>query len=370
MDKDLKIMVEEVFAQAKEGVINYDASLGAWTYLIKFFPRIENNNVGAFYPSLEIQNYELFLEKLDSYLDVAKNFYRRDKDYFGLTQKGYVQKLIVDLVANATNYDLSNFLPYIDKRRKMLQEIPVKQVFDLGQYTAKIDIKEPTPIKANLDCHFWGRITKNTSNLEGPYNFETIVIHQLERFVLPTVTFGIVEDNAYVYAVQGQKEIQKNFLSTCLQSHFKQANKGVTNKMSFIRNITPSSLIALTLFGAYLKQNGVKTIIAPDFLPIRQKSREDLSLAKSKNPEARQVAEETEEKIQNNTINKFMYLFMRYNHHFTQSEIDYDETKREMSLTLAETTEKPEENIIYDIEETAVKSFKIDKSMQDYLYFG
>ena len=59
---------------------------------------------------------------------------------------------------------------------------------------------------------------------------------------------------------------------------------------------------------------------------------------------------------QYNMTNKFMYLFLRYNHHFPNCTAEFDEDKGEMEMDLKDDFDFCEDNIIYDIDSAVFKN--------------
>lgn len=345
-------IIGKVIREAKEGVINIgEESTGFWQYYIKFYTNLEGKleNENPDRSVLEINNAVRFIEKVDRYLGVACQFYKNEQIYIDLSDKPFKEKLVTTLIANASNYDLANMLQYIDKKTEMLLGKSLEREFTLGGYsiTKNNNDEETFMIQA--------AVKKLMSNLEGPYKFETSFARfDGENFKLPAVTFGIVGDEAYVYAVQNGKTKQTGLVAKVLDRHFRKIGKGVDSQ-DIISQVSPNALVALTLFISYLKSLGVKKIHAKEFLPLRYTSSVDSPRNNKKNKSEEEISqiEDRLERIdanQFNMTNKFMYLFLRYNHHFPECEANYIDELCEMQMDLKESECERDENIIYKLD--------------------
>ncbi len=329
-----KEIVEKVFAQAEEGQVKFgDEKLGYWSFYTKFYANIEGkcNAEGYEFPVLDIPSYEEFLLKIEKYLEVAKDFYSQDEVYYEISGEAFKEKLFFDLIINTTIYDETNLNNYIQRRTNMLQNDFPKESFSLGKFGAY-----------DLKC----QISKNRSNLESPFKCEMGFQDESgDCFNLPAVNFGIDGNSCYIFSIQNDVYKQHSPLAKRVDRYFRKVNGGVDME-DIVANVSPNALVSLTVFSSFLKQNKIMEVVAPDFMPIRYNTNLE---AKTK----RVADDDSFEKIdrdQFNMTNKFMYLFLRYNHHFPEAVADYDIDKGEMHLALKNGS-KIDENIIYDIDE-------------------
>lgn len=347
MNKSVERLVNDVFKQASTGVVKIgDENFGYWFFYTKFFEKIEgiSNVKNSGYPVINIPNYETFINSVEDYLNTAKVFYKKDQNYFLLNDYAFSQKLFLDLITNATNYDFNNFIPHIQLRKRMLQSSIKTGEIDLGKYCG---------------LQIVGEIKKNISNLETPFKMSlTFKENEFNEFKLPSISFAIIDDKAYVMAVQNQKEKQENPLAKKLDRYFRKVNKDV-DESDVIANVSPNALVSLTLFNSYLKQIGVKEVIAPNFMPIRYNANKISGYLKAKTSEERHEFLNKHNKNQFNITNKFMYLFMRYSHHFTSNECYYDPIKEEMHTHLSNAPAPTTDNIIYELDKSVnIKSLE------------
>lgn len=361
MKENIKQGIEDIIKQASKGIVKIgDEENGFWTFYTRFYFCIEgkNNAKNLKYPIINVPNYNIFIEQLDDYLKVAKNFYKMDKEYFELDDVSFSQKLFLDLITSATNYNLNNFISYMQLKKEMIsKEIPTG-VFKLGSYNG---------------INILGNIYKNTSNLESPYKFEIAFDNGAQRFKLPSIYFGIANNTAYVMAVQNDKNKQTNELAKKLDRYFRKVNKDV-NMEDIIANVSPNALVSLTLFNSYLKQNGIYKIIAPNFMPVRYHANkiagynknkisipDELGGIKTHSKLVQYFKEQNREKQhefikqhnhnQFNITNKFSYLFLRYCHHFSNCFATYDDATQSV-ITYLNPEQQFGDNIIFDLDKS------------------
>lgn len=371
MLKSDKIAIENIIKQAENGFIKIgDENFGFWHFYTRFYFQIEGktNAKNTKYPIINIPNYNTFLNELESYLQTAKKFYANDQNYYMLNNQSFTQKLFLDLVVNATNFDFNNFISHIQTRKKMIENPLKTGVFKLGEYEGLTIL---------------GNVVKNPSGLETPYEFEVAFEDQHgNRFKLPSISFGTIDDTCFVMAVQNKADKETNPLRKKLDRYFRKVNKNVdTNEV--ISNVSPNALVSLTLFNSLIKQSGIKRIVAPNFMPVRyngnkiagyikntksvpKETSENLTLVeqiKKYNREKRREFLEKHNKNQFNITNKFTYLFIRYCHHFPACEAIYDDARQSMIVYLSKTNEKVDDNIIYNLDKSVSAKLEFESGL-------
>jgi hypothetical protein len=335
--EDVSRLVKEVFFEASKGLVKIDSKSGYWNFYLRFYEKINgiSNCYNDKYPVIDIPSYNNFIEAINSYLENASFFYDKDKDYFDLEEESFYKKLILDLFISASNYDFNNIINYIERKNRMLINNTI--TFDkliLGNYNG-------LEIVAKID--------KTTSNLEAPYKMKFYFIDKENNiFNLPSVTFGLIDNVAYLMCIQNTNKKQDNKLAKSLDRYFRKVNKGI-DLNSDISNISPNSLVSLTLFIAYLKNNGIDKIIAFDYLPLRYNGNKIMIYHKYKDKEELSNALIRHDKDQFNMTNKFMYLFKRYCYHFKDCDYYYDDLTRSMQVKL-ERVNFSDDNIIFDLD--------------------
>lgn len=127
--------------------------------------------------------------------------------------------MFLDLVVNATNFDFNNFISHIQTRKKMIENPLKTGVFKLGEYEGLTIL---------------GNVVKNPSGLETPYEFEVAFEDQHgNRFKLPSISFGTIDDTCFVMAVQNKADKETNPLRKNLTDILERLTKMLTQMKLF-----------------------------------------------------------------------------------------------------------------------------------------
>ena len=359
MNERLKIIFEQVLSEVGKGHVEIETEdLGVWKFNVKFYHEIEGNgNIeNRFYPVLKISNYEQFLNELEDYLKQAKQFFDFEKVDFDLNDESFEKMLISFLFTNATYYDFENPISFIKKRKEMIEnEIP-EQKIDLGTFFNE-DVKRLGLGKLQII----GTVTKNHSSLETPYKFNIkFKDSNGEIFEMPHISFSVVDDKVYIYAVQTKKDKQNSPLANKLDWYFRKVNFG-DDMDSMEGNVYPNAVVSMTLFMSYLKTMGVKYVEAPNYLPVRYGSNKITTFRKQTEFETKEDSIFKVYRSQANATNKFSYLFLRYIHHFPETEFNFDENQSTISLRLNESVGH-KGNVVYELENIVFENSLEQKS--------
>ncbi|MBQ8615002.1 MAG: hypothetical protein IJ415_00305 [Clostridia bacterium] len=341
-------LINKIFKQAENGLVEIGNDIYGWWKFYVQFSNNESKKINTGEPAVVIQDKNLFVSRLEKYLKVARKFYKQDKDYFELTDLGFGEKLILDLFVNATNFDLNNVEKYIEQRTQMLLDKSTEcGELWLGEY---------------LDCQIVGQIVKNKSNLESPYKFSVYLEKDSERFFLPSVHFGKIDNKLMLYALQGEKEKQENKLAKKLDRHFRKVNKDVDTEDEILSQVSPNALVSLTIFMAYQEIMGAKTAEAVNFMPIRYISNSIVGTRRLNSDEEKEEFLIQHDRNQFNISNRFFNTLIRYAHHFNLP-VEYDDVLEKLNLKLS-TTNTFEDNIVHSIDgvvrEFLNKSIKVE----------
>ena len=317
-------IIDELFIEAGKGKIIIESENSSWVYHTKFLVNdINNKDI-----SIQINNKPLFIKLIKEYLDVAYDFYYDDKNYYELNEKGYIKKLIFDLLVNIDNYDSYDIYSYIDKKINHLKEKKIR----LGTFKTK----------DYLGYKISYTIKKNRSNLEAPYQFIIQIKDEFDKiFELPQITFAIDKNCAQLMCVQNKNK-HDNSLVNKLDRYFRKVNKNVVDNED-ISNISSRALISLTVFNSYLKNIGVDKIEVPSYLPIRYNSK--ILTNKNKNGLSKELSDQID-RDQFNMTNKLIYLMKRYAYHFKGNDFTFNDITNRVALKL-KNVKSIGDNIIY-----------------------
>lgn len=341
----LKNMFNELLGEAAQGCVNIGEGDYAWKFYSQFYAVVEgkDNTKGKMHHTLMIPNLNEFITALSEYLDVARTFYKEDKWYYDIGDEAFDKLLTLNLVINAGVYDFHDFISYMETRKKLLNHSEKVGSFEIGVYK---------------DFYMTAKVEKLPCNLEAPYKFTPYMMDRFGgSFVLPSVVYGVVDDTAYVYAVQGVQGKQTSKVAKDMDRYFRKFNKGVEQDVgedADILNVSPNALASITLFNSYLKGKEIDKIVATEFMPVRYQSNKSSAYvkgnAKEMSKEEIRAMIDKHDMIQHNITEKFMYVLMRYCYHFNDSDFEYDDIRHKMKVKL-EPQKSRTDNVIFELED-------------------
>lgn len=292
-----------------------------------------NDNDEMFVPTLFINNKKEFDELLLEYTNLAFKYYELENKYTSMDAKTrihYLNKtLMAFLWANATIEDFNDPNSYIKNRIEFIKNemFPCYEKRDLGYSEI---------LKSNI----FVENRKATFFAEAPYSLKITLTDNENEYKLPLIYYGIVDDTIYIYAIQNEKDVNKE--DNAYQKYIKRAlykvNVGFDSKndnfktfdKGNLKDITPSFLLALNIFVGLLENYGIKKIVVPSILIVRWNAKElvlqrkkMLRLYEVENDEAKkkEINEYFDElsqihnDIQSNMTEKLIRTFLRLAHH-------------------------------------------------------
>ncbi len=330
--------IENIIGQAPNGVIEFGQKDAPWRFYVRFATRIngELNKEMDDCPVLDIPDFKLFVDSVNKYMNYAKRFYDDEKDYLELDDDSFEQYLFLMVLMNANNYDFNNIIKYIDDRIKMFQSEDIKKSYLGNIGDEKVDFI----------------VAKLPPNLETPYKAIININKGETRFILPQISFGIVDGIVKIYAIQNVAGIDKdNVLFKKYDRYFRKFNKDVDME-DVIANISTNSLAALTLFVSKFKQLGYKKFEFVDYLPLRYEANlvADYNWANRKNSAPSPNILREHDRDQYNMTNKMLYAGLRYAYHFDNVECSFDENRQVLTVNIVKDMYTEKDNVIYKLD--------------------
>lgn len=319
MEKSTLEILQEVLEEAEKGCVKLKTTDidSSWKFYVKFLTNHRNQEeVPGLLPVLKVSSIEDLARKFDTYLPDAKHFNRLEQEYWGLNDENFIKKLIFDIFVSATPADFENIYAYIDLRHQMISNKCSKKLRYLGEY---------------MGLDVYGEINKAASNLEAPYRMKLTLSNENESYELPRITFGFDDKkNVHVFAIQNKPVKEKTALYKKLDRHFRAVNKNV-NPEDDIAQVSPSSLVAFTIFATYMEHHGIKNFKIHSYMPLRYQSHLNQVLNKTGNEED---AENEANRIEFNAVNKLVNVMLRFEHHFPNCKSYFDDYSNVFSLTV------------------------------------
>ena len=302
-------------------------------------------------PVLCFSQEELFLDLLEQYIvecDKHPNFFSSQN--LETRIKGY----LIELFPNALYEDLSNPINFI-KRTINFYQNPLE--FEELEYSNNIeDLCNSDIIVSN---------EKQDIRMETPYSFNCYIKRDEDIFYLPSISYGISDGVCYIYSVQNKHTIETPYKKKINRKLYKLNEKVADSEEEEyidykngdwyypenISDVSPSAILALSIFLDIINSYGISEIKAVSLLPIRHNSKE-FTYEKKYNHLSQKLIEEEKEllqkkyqqeklQIQKNLTDKFIRNFRSLEYHFDNINIkaypmDADEY---MYLTVDEFTD-------------------------------
>lgn len=226
-------------------------------------------------PNLIINNKEEFVDLLCQYVKLCDSYNNFFSNYdLSSRIKGYLTLMW----SNATYEDFANPCLFIQKL--------------INFYKNKLCNSEETVYNQNVDSLNNSDIlikdVKQDIRMETPYAFTPILKDREDEYELPTISYGINNNVCYIYAIQNkQKAIDSSYQKKIKRILYK-LNSGVLDLETAeyinykngddyypenISDISPASILSLSIFLDVLKKKGIDKANVITHLPIRSEAR-------------------------------------------------------------------------------------------------
>lgn len=259
---------------------------------IKIIPKSHPDNM----PLIEIRNPATLEKVLENYLQTVKS---KKIKYTKMDECHKDKYFLFNIWKNATHSDCVSPEQFVNRYINFINDNTFSEYDELK------------PI---------GKCGKNIlmiKRLEDEQGFETPYILHLsftdETYIynLPWIRYGIStnkrgEKLAYIYGLQRMDESPNEYYNNQIKQILNGVNKGVKK----YRNVTPSSIVSLSVFLGLLESHGVSAIKAPDFLGFRYGKYVHTN------------SDEEQDRIQENITNKFLRNFLRLSEHLDNLKIE------------------------------------------------
>ncbi len=382
---NLEIIFDEFVLEASKGHIETDPFI----YNTQFHTIYGDNEYSGNKLCLKIRDKKQFLILLSKYLLQLKTHRNLDLNY------NTIKEAITLLFSNITYEELLNPEEYIkrytnfydrfleDKSINNFSSFNADAVFlrknkerkSLIETLKKDDASDKTVVikereyneglvgAQNRNKDFWNSnivISNKMQSLrqETPYfmeiSFEKELNGKLLTYHLPKISYGISEDTCYIYAVQN--DISNSDLTSEDKKYHSMINRALyelndgvyenetddykdykegrsTEFAENISDVSPSAIMALSIFLNTLSSNNIDKIKVVPFLPIRYNAKEKANYKKLTFVSKKQELDFKEKvalfkkmriehnMLQDNLTNKFIRNFMRLKYHFNNINI-------------------------------------------------
>lgn len=261
-----------------------------------------------FVPTLLIKDKVKFDECLVDYVKVATEFYGIDENL-----------VMAMLFFDATNEDFCNPINYINRKKNFILDSrlnSLKEGIDFGYSEI-------------LDGNIFVNLSKDEIFYETPYVLESSLLSKNGGYNFPSVSFGIEDNKAYIYA------IQKRSVSTNKSLYEKKVNRALFKigegfdikednyekyDVGNLMDVTASFVVVSSMLLGILENMGINEIILPSVRIVRwnNKAVSKDSIVKYNKYDIKLNNELKSEMVRNqsNMTDKFLRTFLRLAYHF------------------------------------------------------
>lgn len=333
------IFFDEIINEAKTGEVRVKINDEENTFNVGFNTCIEgvleSGNFGDSKPILMVNNKEQLTILLEQYFNECDKY----KNKFSNCKLEEKIKIYLTLIwSNATYEDFANPTLFIKRRIEFYKNNTLN--FDKQEYNQEIEILDGSKIIISNEIQ---DIMQET-----PYVFKTEITNGENSYSLPSISYGISNNECYIYAVQNNKNQELNSYGKKIKRKLYKINEGVLNSEGEeykeyingddyypenISDVSPSAIISLSIFLDTINKHGVEKIKVISLLPVRYNSKE-LAFAKkyeyqlknknlNDNELKKLLLEYKKEslRIQKNLSEKMIRNFRRIEYHFDNCTI-------------------------------------------------
>lgn len=300
-----------------------------------------SNNEDNGMPTLIIKDELLFYLKMEEYIKLVFNSSRKMPHFVNDANANNIKLIISYIFANATTEDFLNPIGLIDRNIKFLKDDTLSYLED----TSKTD-----NLNFFMNSHVEIKNTGQSVFMETPNKIDIRLCNYIDNdkviYQLPSISYGIVSENSdkvcYIYSMlnpknQNEKSDNQKKYEKKISREMYKINAGVKNQESEeyqsynpsvddyypenISDVSPSSLISLTVFLGLLKKENIDIIKVVPYLPVRFLSRE--TFANELDDEEKQNELKARNNfLQRNITDKFIRTFRRIGYHHQNLNIN------------------------------------------------
>jgi len=343
------IFFDEIVNEAKTGEIKIKISDELFTFNVGFNSCIEgvleSGNFGDSMPILMINNKEQIVNFLEQYFNECD---RHPNIYSNCTLEERIKIYLTLIWSNATYEDFANPTVFIKRRIEFYHNKMLS--YENMDYAQSVRVLDDSTIKI--------RDSLQDIRQETPYLFGVAIEKNGDIFELPQISYGIQNGECYIYAIQREKLSELNSYGKKINRKLYKINSGVFDAETEeykdykeglddyhpenISEVSPSAILALTIFLNMLNRSGIEKIKVVSLLPVRYNSKE---LAFSKKYESKLKRQDLTDmelrkllleykkemlRIQQNLTEKLIRNFRRLEFHFdnctiTSYPMEFDE---------------------------------------------
>ena len=223
----MEIQILQAFDELKKEARIGEVKLGTEPNdrIIRILFNIVDEQVLNDIPNLYIKDKNEFYKNLINYVNKSLIFYNLEETYDNI-------KIVLSFIfINITNVEMNDLNTYLSKYISFMDD--------------KILLNKSGEKNTTLGLLKY-QIQKQSMQQETPYCFKSYFENNNSKYALPRISFGIEKGVCYIYAIQNKDS--KINIDSKYNFEVKQKLKTINSSISKYRNVTPSFVVALSLF--------------------------------------------------------------------------------------------------------------------------
>ena len=367
LDKDIidNIFFNEIINEAKKSEVSIiESDNYEHIYNIGFNACIEgklnSGDISDSKPILMINNKQQLVNMLEEYIkeiDKVPNYFSNCE------YKQKIKAYMAFVWNNAIYEDFANPCVYLKKQIEFLKnsklDVGLSVYADNIDFSSIINSKNKNAVNIVNGSNIITNVTRQGIKTETPFVFETKIVSKdgNEEYLLPSISYGISNNECYIYAIQDKNNSKDNTFSRSVNRIFYSLNSDVAKseteeyknntteeysdyRLNYdadviyndypenISKVSPSALIALVVFLDSMLEEEIDKVKVVSCLPVRYYGKEMFYLKKhkyisdknklNKDESNKLLLEYKKEhlRIQKNLSEKLIRNFRRLEHHF------------------------------------------------------
>lgn len=292
-------------------------------------------------PTLLIKNRDYLSDSINEYVRLAMEFYSDDHRLQNTNKKE--KYIISSLLANTLVTDFNDISLLFDRHKNFMIDQSLANFFE-PQNIGYSEI-----LKSNVIVS----VDRQSIVEETPYGMNIFLEDENNNILygFPTIRFGISNDKAYIYAVQGHYKNNNKKIERVLRKigegfDEKNSERDPIENPENLYSVSAWSIVALSIAIPIIKSySKASEFLAPYFL-INRWNAPEISYITLKekyhdqinNPHIKSVLDKkeqlvkTHDDIQRNITDKFIRNFRRLDHHFSNINIEAFQLDMDSSL--------------------------------------
>ena len=322
---NLEKIFDEFAMECKKGEVKIEESIYNTKFNVAYNIEEIDNDL-----TLKIRDKKIFLSLLKDYIYLVLQNRKIEN-----LNDNIIKEIITLLFSNASYIDFDDAILFLRKNIEFIKN--------------PLENSQINNIEGLLNSDILIENNVQSLKLETPYSFDVSIVKDSNKYSLPKISYGIYGNQCYIYSIQNDTKVNENEYYKKIKRKLYKINDNILNNESKeyidyknsissyypenISDVSPSAVLALSIFIKELDKVGINKIEVVSFLPVRYFAKEKANYKRlsyktkkeklsflDKLKEYKELVHE-HDRIQSNITNKFIRNFYRLDFHLDGLEI-------------------------------------------------